>query len=186
MQDMQDAIDRIPPEAWPFIDLLFRITIALVVVWLVLAIFAWWRRRAYNLTIAATARKTRKGQPDFLKVDRKAREAAIARGAAHEDVLEAREREEALAALRAAKDPIGWTQRIVGIGAFIMSIITLGSTILGAFINVSKMGEGLQQMPSGERIVTILTRHWFISLVMLVVVAWHIYQYFIQHKWKEA
>lgn len=186
MQDVQDAIDRIPPEAWPFIDLLFRITIALVAVWFVLVIFAWWRRRAYNLTIAATARKNRKGQPDFLKVDRKAREAAIARGEAHESILDEREREERLAALQAAGDPIGWTERIVGAGAFIMSLITLGSTVLGAFLNVTKMGDTLREMPAGERIVAVLTKHWFVSLVMLVVIAWHIYQYFIQHKWKEA
>jgi len=186
MQDVQDAIGKLPPEAWPFIDLLFKITVALIAIWLVLAIVAWWRRRAYNLTIASTAKRNRKGQPDFLKVDRKAREAAIERGEAHEEFLDERDRQDAAAALLAAGDPISWAQRILGIGAFVMSLVTLGSTILGAFMNVSKMGETLQKMPSGERLVTIISKHWLVSLVMLVVIAWHIYHYFTHRKWKEA
>jgi len=186
MQDVQDAIARIPPEAWPFIDLLFRITIALVAIWLVLGIVAYWRRKAYNLTIASTARKNRKGQPDFLKVDRKARAAAIDRGEAHEAFLDEREREEALAALTAARDPIGWSQRIAGLAAFVMSLFTLASVLLGAFANVSKMGETLQAVSSIERITTIISRHWIASLVMLFVIVWHVYKYFSDRKWQEA
>ena len=96
--NVQDAIDRIPPEAWPLIDIACKVTVAIALVWIFLALVAWWRRRAYNLTIASTAKRNKDAQPDFLTVDKKAREAAIERGAAHEADLTERERQEAIAA----------------------------------------------------------------------------------------
>ena len=49
--------------------------------WLLLSLVAWWRRRAYNLTVASTARRSKKAQPDFLNVDKKARAKAKAEAA---------------------------------------------------------------------------------------------------------
>ena len=37
MQNVQDVIDRIPPDAWPLIDTLFRITMVVTAVWLAFA-----------------------------------------------------------------------------------------------------------------------------------------------------
>ena len=185
MQNVQDAIDRIPPEAWPLIDTLFRITTVVALVWLLLALVAWWRRRAYNLTVASTASRSKEAQPDFLNVDAKAREAAIARGEAHEDFLEERERAEALAALEAAKHPLGVSQRLAGFAAFLMSLFTLATMIFGAITNVSRMGEALQSVSSVEKIQKVVTDHWFGTLVALFVIAWHVYKYFGDRKWKE-
>lgn len=186
MQNVQDAIDRIPPDAWPLIDTLFRITVGLAAVWLLLVLVAWWRRRAYNLTVASTARKSRDAQPDFLRVDQKARKAAIARGEAHEEMLDAREREEALAAMRAGKDPLTTGSRLAGLATFAMSLFTLASVIFGAVGNVSKMGEALQSLSSFEKIEKVIADHWFAALVSALVIAWHIYKYVSGRKWKEG
>lgn len=185
MRNMQDVIDRIPPDAWPLIDTLFRITIVVALVWLLLALVAWWRRRAYNLTVASTASRSEKAQPDFLKVDHKAREAAIERGAAHEDFLEEREREEALAALKAAKDPLSLTERLAGLAAFLMSLFTLATMVFGAVTNVSKMGEALESVGSVEKIQKVVADHWLGTLVAVFVIVWHVYKYFGDRKWKE-
>lgn len=185
MQDLQDVVDKIPPEAWPLIDSLFRWTLIVVAIWLVISILAWWRRRAYNLTVAATARRSRKAQPDFLKVDEKARDAAIRRGEAHEAVLEDRERDEALAALKASKDPLSFGQRIAGIAAAGMSVFTLLTIILGAVTNVSKMGEALQTLSSVEKVKAIVSQHLAGTIIVLLVIAWHIYKYVADRQWKE-
>lgn len=184
MQNVQDAIDRIPPEAWPLIDTLFRVTIVLALIWLALSLVAWWRRRAYNLTVTSTARRSRKAQPDFLKVDEAARSAAIARGAAHEAFLEEREREEALAALKAAKDPMSLGRRIAGIAAFGMSLFTLATVILGSVSNVSKMGEALEAVSSMEKVRMVVEDHLLGTIVALLVITWHLFRYFSDRKWK--
>ena len=76
---MQETLDQIPPEAWPLITLLLNVTMAVAAVWLALTVFVWWRRSASNLTPVQSAGKNKAAQPDFLKVDHAAREAAIAR-----------------------------------------------------------------------------------------------------------
>lgn len=179
-QTVQNAIDRIPPDAWPMIDMCFRITTAVALVWLALSLIAWWRRRAYNLTVASTARRSKKAQPDFLNVDRKARAAAINRGATHEAGLDLRD-----AAMGGGTDPVTWGSRIVGLGAFLMSLFTLGAVIVGSIGNVAKMGETLQKASSSEKLLRIVDDHLFGTIVATLVVAWHIYKYFADRKWKE-
>jgi hypothetical protein len=185
MPDVQDAIDRIPPEAWPFIDILFRITIALVAVWLVLALVALWRRRAYNLTVASTAGKSRKAQPDFLKVDDDARDDAIRRGERHEKLLDDRDKEEALAALRAAKDPLTLGARLAGWAAAAMSVFTLLTAVVGVVGNVGRMGDMVSQMSSAERLEYLVTTYPISSLVVVLVVIYSVYRYFADRQWKE-
>lgn len=184
MQNVQQVIDRIPPEAWPLIDTLFRITVVVALVWLLLALVAWWRRRAYNLTVASTARRSEKAQPDFLRVDDKARKAAIERGEAHEELLDKRERDEALAALKAAKDPLNFGQRLAGFAAAAMSVFTLATVIIGAVTNVPRMGQALQSVSSFEKIRIIVSNHWLGTLIALFVIGWHLYKYFSDRKWK--
>ena len=186
MQNVQDVIDRIPPDAWPLIDTLFRITMVVTAVWLAFALVAWWRRRAYNLTIASTAGRSEKAQPDFLRVDQKARDAAIARGEAHEDYLEDREREEAAAALKAAKGPLNLSQRLAGLAAFLMSLFTLSTMVFGTVTNVSKMGDALESVGSVEKIRMVVAEHWLATIIAALVIAWHIYKYFADRRWKEA
>ncbi|MEL7190173.1 MAG: hypothetical protein AAGK17_11520, partial [Pseudomonadota bacterium] len=143
-EGVNQAIDRIPPDAWPFIDILFRITIALAVLWVVLSLIGWWRRRAYNLTVASTAGRNKKAQPDFLNIDEKARKEQIKAGERHEDVLEEREKEEALAVLKAAKEPVTLASRLASMATFLMSIITLITGFSGAILGVGRIGDQLK------------------------------------------
>ncbi|HEX8442646.1 MAG TPA: hypothetical protein VF631_03250 [Allosphingosinicella sp.] len=180
MQNVQDLVDRIPPEAWPLIDVLFRITVALTLLWLFLALVAWWRRRAYNLTIASTAGRSKKAQPDFLRVDEKARKAAIARGEAHEEFLEDREQEEL------AKDPLSFGQRMAGLASLVMSLFTLSTVVFGAVSNIQNMGKAFKSMGTWEKMQKVLADHWFGTSLAVFVIGWYLYKYFADRKWKES
>ena len=183
---LQQAIDQIPPDAWPFIDLMFRITIALAIIWIVLVLIAWWRRRAYNLTVASTARKSKKAQPDFLSVDKKAREEAIERGERHEKHLEEREREEALAALKAAKEPVTWASRIASAATFLMSLFTLLTGFAGTVLGVGRMEGYLVEAGTDGKIEYLLREHTIGCIVVVLVIAYHIWRYVAEKKWKKA
>lgn len=185
MRNLQDVVDRIPPEAWPLIDTLFKITIVVSIIWLFLAVIAWWRRHAYNLTVASTARRSRKAQPDFLHVDKQARQAAIERGEAHEDDLDARERAEA-ATLEAARHPVTIGERIASAAAFLMSIFTLLSVLIGAVGQVGSMSATFKQLSSVEKMQKVIADHWLGTLIAVFVIGWHVYRYHHDRKWKGA
>jgi hypothetical protein len=149
---------------------------------------AWWRRRAYNLTIASTASRSESAQPDFLKVDEKARAAAVGRGEDHEEFLDAREKAEAeaaaaAAALAASKGPLTLAQRLAKISAFLMSLFTLVTVIFGAVGNVGRMGASLESVGSVEKMKMILADNWFGGLVAIFVIGWHVYKYFTDKGW---
>jgi hypothetical protein len=182
----QDAIDRIPPDAWPMIDIMFKITIGLLIVWIFLALVAWWRRRAYNLTVASTHKRSKKAQPDFLSVDKKAREAAIERGEAHEEELDERDEAEAEAMLEAAGKPIGLAKRLASIATTAMSLFTLLTAISGAALNVGKMDEQVKELTAGGKIEYLLKEHTFGVIVVLLIIAFQIWKFFNEKKWKEA
>ena len=111
---------------------------------------------------------------------------AIARGEAHENLLDERERAEALAALQAAKHPLSLSQRLAGFAAFLMSLFTLATMAFGAVTNVSRMGETLQSVGSFEKIRMVVADHWFGTAVAVFVIGWHVYKYFGDRKWKES
>ncbi|MEP3050449.1 MAG: hypothetical protein ABJP48_03460 [Erythrobacter sp.] len=182
----QRVIDQIPPDAWPFIDLMFQITISLTLIWLVLELIGWWRRRAYNLTVAGTASQNKKAQPDFLKVDEKARKEQIARGERHEEMLDAREREEALAALKAAKGPVSIASRIASMATLLMSLFTLLSGLSGAVFSVGRMSSYLEEAGTTGRLEYVLTEHTFGCVVAVFVIGYNIWRYFSEKKWKKA
>ena len=80
--------------------------VAFALVWVVSVIFIQMRRRATNLTSAHQAGVKKDATPDFMKVDQKARDAAMQRGQAYEKELETREAAEAAAAAaKGAKKP---------------------------------------------------------------------------------
>lgn len=185
-QGAQQVIDQIPPDAWPMIDIMFRITIGLTIVWLVLALVAWWRRRAYNLTVASTAKKDRNAQPDFLSVDEKARKEAIKAGERHEDTLDNREKEEALAALKAAKGPVAWSERIASAATFLMSIFTLLTGFSGAIFGVKRLDGYLDQAGTAGTFEYLLREHTIGCIVVVFVIGYHIWRYVAEKKWKKA
>jgi uncharacterized membrane protein YdbT with pleckstrin-like domain len=182
------AIERIPPDAWPMIDLMFKITIGLLLVWIFLALVAWWRRRAYNLTVASTHGRSKQAQPDFLSVDKKAREKAIDRGEAHEEALDARDEAEAEAAeaLAAAGKPIGFAKRLAGFATTAMSIFTLLTAISGTVLNIGKMNDQVAELTASGKLEYLIKEHTFGVIVVLLIIAFQVWKFFNKKKWKEA
>jgi hypothetical protein len=181
----ESAIERIPPDAWPMIDIMFKITIGLFAVWIFLALVAWWRRRAYNLTVASTHKRSKKAQPDFLSVDQKAREKAIDRGEEHEEELDERDEAEAEAADAAVGKPVGLAKRLASIATTAMSIFTLLTAISGAVLNVGKMDDQVAELTSAGKIEYLLKEHTFGVIVVLLIVAFQVWKFFNKEKWKE-
>ena len=182
--NVQDAIDRIPPEAWPLIDIVAKVTVVVALVWIFLALVAWWRRRAYNLTIASTAKRNKDAEPDFLHVDKEAREAAIARGAAHEAELTERERLEALAA--AERNGLKKTTNLARLAALFMSLFTLACSIMGVVGNVGAMEKSVQNLTAGGKIQYIITAHPIATIIVVLVIGYNVWHYFQHRKWEEA
>lgn len=185
---IQNAIEQIPPEAWPIIDLMMQILVGLFIVWLALALIAWWRRRAYNLTIASTARRNRKAQPDFLSVDQKARRKAMERGEAHAKALDDREAaaDDALAALKAAKEPVTIASRVASAATLVMSIFTLLTGITGAVFNVTRMGDYVEQASAADRLLYLVQEHPIGTAVAVFVIGFNAWRYFADEKWKKV
>ena len=185
-QGAQQVIEQIPPDAWPLIDLMFRITMGLALVWLLLSLIGWWRRRAYNLTVASTAKRNKKAQPEFLSVDEKARKEAIDRGRGHEEALAKREADEALATLKAAKEPITWASRMASAATFLMSLFTLLTGFSGAIFGVGRLGGYLEEATTSGRLEYVLREHTIGCAIVAFVIGYHIWRFIAEEKWKKA
>lgn len=192
---MNDTLDRIPPEAWPIIDILFNVTMAAAGIWLAITVFVVWRRHASNLTPVHVASRSRKAQPDFLKVDKKAREAAIKRGQVHEAELDARDAGEAKAAEAAAaaaaasaraNEPATFAQRIAGIVTLLMSLFTLISIIVSSVFTITRMGDYVGEYTAWERISAIIMQHPIAFTVCLLIILARIYTQFFPSAKKEG
>jgi hypothetical protein len=147
-------------------------------------LFVYWRRRAANLTPVTAPRRNKDAQPEFLNVDHKARKAAIERGEAFERQLDIREAEEARMAERVALGAATSGRRLAKLAALLMSIFTLGTMIVGSIGNIGRMGEYMQQLSAPDRIVEVVRNHPIGSLVLALVIAATVYQYFHERKWR--
>lgn len=180
---MQDALDRIPPDAWPLIDRMFEITVIAAAIWLALSLFVWWRRKAANLTVVSSADKSKSAQPDFLNVDHKARREAIERGEAFERQLDAREAEEARTAALASLKPATTGRRIAQLVTLLMSLFTMATAVIGSIMDVSRMSEYMQRLSAPERIMAVIEANPIGTIVVVLVVAATIFKYFYERKW---
>ncbi len=68
------------PENWQTTDWVLAITLLVLVVWMLQMLFVYWRRRQTNLTPVDVPSKNNDAQPDFLHIDKKARNEALKRG----------------------------------------------------------------------------------------------------------
>ncbi|MFN3313820.1 MAG: hypothetical protein ACK46Q_10165 [Hyphomonas sp.] len=192
---MNETLDRIPPEAWPIIDILFNVTMAAAGIWLAITVFVVWRRHSSNLTPVHAASRSRKAQPDFLKVDHKARAAAIKRGEAHEAGLDMRDAEEAKAEAAAAaaaaaaakvKEPATFAQRIAGLVTFLMSLFTLISIIVSSVFTITRMGDYVGEYTAWERFTAIILQHPIAFTICLLIILARIYTQFFPSAKKEG
>lgn len=178
---MPDIAESIPPEAWPLIDQLFRATLIAAIIWILLTGFVMWRRSASNLTPVQAAKTNKKSQPDFLKVDQSAREAAIKRGERFDEELE---RQEQLAARGGAPSISSIGQRAAGIVTFLMSLFSLAAMIYGSIIQVSRMGKMISDYSTLDKILTVIKTHPIAFSVAVFVIIYQTHRFISQRKWQ--
>lgn len=179
---MQDVISTIPSEAWPLIETLFNIVMAVTGVWLAWTAFIWWRRSASNLTTASGAIPNKKASPDFLSVDEKARKEAIKRGESFDKELSRREREDEKAQKKAAlknETPIGRIGRLISFGMAMFSIATM---ISGTVFQVSIMGRYWEQYSASERLLAVIQNHPIGVTVTVLVIVYNIFNFITNYK----
>ena len=163
---------------------LFQITVAVAALWLALSLFVYWRRRAANLTPVTAPRMSKDAQPEFLKVDHKAREAAIERGEAFENQLEIREAEERRAAEAAVLGPATTGRRLAKFASVLMSLFTLATLIAVIGRQCRPDGRIYADAVHSGRLMAVITIIRFGTAVLAVVLVIAIYQYFDQRKWR--
>ena len=189
-QTIQETLQQIPPEAWPIIEILFNVTMACAGVWLALTVFVLWRRHASNLTPVNATSKNHKAQPDFLKVDQKARAEAIKRGDTHEKALDRRDVEEAKAEVKAntrsRREPLTFAQRLAGLVTFVMSMFTLLSIVTSSVFTVSNMGNMVGEYSAIDRMIAIVTAHPIPVAVCVLIIFARVYTQFFMTPKKEG
>lgn len=159
--------------------------VAFAALWLVSTIFIQMRRRATNLTSAQQAGVKRDATPDFMKVDHKARDAAMQRGEAYDQELIEREKAEAAAAAGKAvkKEPVGILKRISGIAAFAFSLFTLLGTVLGTFRTLDQAGVQLSKM---DQVGAVVMQYPIPTIICVFVIGYTLFIWITQKKWTEA
>lgn len=134
--------------------------------WFATGIIGYMHRRAYNLTSAESGGS--KVTPDFLKVDRKKREAAIERGAAYDQVLDRREAAAAAAALAPGTvDKVGTLSRA---GATITATFTLVAAVVGTLTRVESLQQGVDQLSSWDSLTAIVKQYPAGTIVAILVI----------------
>lgn len=156
--------------------------VAFAALWMISTIFIHLRRRATNLTSAQQASVKQDATPDFLKVDQKAREAAMQRGAAYEAELTAREKAEAEARKPTKKEPVGLLKTISGVAAFLFSLFTLLGSVLGTFRTLDQAGVQLSKF---DQVGAIITQHPIPTVICIFVIGYTLFIWVSQKKWTE-
>jgi len=157
--------------------------VAFAALWLISTVFIYMRRRATNLTSAQQAGVKKDATPDFMKVDQKAREAALQRGEAFEKELAAREAAEAAArAGKAKKEPIGMLKMLSGIAAFLFSLFTLLGSVLGTFRTLDQAGVQLSKF---DQVGAIVSQHPIPTAICIFVIGYTLFIWISQRKWAE-
>ncbi len=148
------------------IDTVLRILTWLVIgftgLWLVTGVVGYLHRRAYNLTRAESG-GSKPITPDFLKVDKKKRQAAIDRGESYDEVLEKRQ---ALAA-RSPAEKIGVWSRA---GATISASFTLVAAVVGTLTKVDALQKGAGDLSSWDRLSNIVQQHKVGTVIAVIVI----------------
>jgi len=141
------------------------------------------RRRATNLTSAHQAGVKKEATPDFMKVDQKARDAAMQRGATYEKELDKREAAAAAATGKPAKkEPINMLKTISGIASFAFSLFTLLGAVLGTFRTMDAAGAQLSKF---DQVGAMAMKNPIPFLICLFVIGYTIFIWVSQRKWAD-
>lgn len=166
------ATDVVQPDTMETVlTILSYATIAFAGLWLVTSILGYMHRKSYNLTRAESG-GGKPITPDFLKVDEKKRKAAIERGAAYDEVLDAR-------AAAAGQSPAVakadfWSRA----AALVTAFFTLAGAVIGTITKVGTMEEGAAQLSNWETFVDIVTQHPVGTTIAIIVIGANIIIFF--------
>ena len=133
--------------------------------WFVTGFLGWMHRRAYNLTRAESDGSSAV-TPDFLKVDKKKRQAAIERGEAYDEVLEKR----AAAAAAAANPTVEQVNKVSRAVALITASFTLVGAVISTLTRVDTMQEGVEQLSSWDSFVATIQKYPAGAVVAALVI----------------
>jgi uncharacterized membrane protein len=136
--------------------------ITFAALWLVTAVIGYFHRRAYNLTRAESGR-SRNIKPDFLKVDKGKRQAAIERGTAYDAVLEAREP----AGAATTVDTVRFWSRLAAMSTASLAAV---ATLVGTLMKVESIQAGITQLSSWEKFSRLVSENKAGAVVALVVI----------------
>jgi hypothetical protein len=128
-------------------------------VWFATGIIGYFHRKSYNLTRAESG-GSKPITPDFLKVDQKKRQAAIDRGAAYSEVLDAR---------AAPSSPVAKASNWARAGATATASATLLAAIVGTITRVRVLQEGVEQLSSWDAI-TALVKEYPAGVIVAVLI----------------
>ena len=167
------AATAIPAAVTAWLNPLLIGLLVLVAIWALLALFGWFQRRAYNLTVMERARS---GQhtPDFLKVNHATRKAALERGDAYADDR-ARGGEPAPAEQPLPPPPpvlrqVGKFSRLARIGAVVFALANLIVVGAGALLKAEKTHEFFYSLSNWERWEALLENYWIgVAIAVLVI-----------------
>lgn len=136
--------------------------IGFAALWLVATVVGFQQRRAYNLTRAESGRSKRI-TPDFLKVDRARRQAAIDKGKAYDAVLDAREAPAAVT----ATEGVGLWSRLAAMTTATLAVV---AAIVGTLTKIGSIQEGIDTMGSWDRFSALVAQHKVGAVVAVAVI----------------
>lgn len=140
--------------------------------WAVTATITYFHRRAYNLTHAESG-GSKNITPDFLKVDKAKRDAAIKRGEAYETTLTTRE----------APTPVEqisqWSRSLANLTLLLGLVTTAFTTVT----RIRSFQAGAEEIGSFERLSQIVSENKFGTIVAVVLIGIAVYEF--SKKWKQ-
>jgi hypothetical protein len=174
---VQNAVADIDVPQW--LNWLLWGTVILAAVWLLAQIFIAMRRSATNLTPVNAPDAKKSAQPDFLKVDHKAREEAIKRGEAYDKELTAREAAEAAAA--GTTKQVKTVSRLASLATLLFSVFSLVGTGVSVIWQVDRMGQTLTQ---ADKLGMMIQKYPIPFAVCLFVIGYYVVIFFVKKQWK--
>jgi hypothetical protein len=155
-----------PPESISqILDVLTWALLASGLIWLITSLVGGAHRRAYNLTHAESG-SSKKIQPDFLKVDKVKREAAIERGQRYEAQLTKRED---------VGGPVVVASRWSRVAAAFSAVAGLAFTAVGTMQRVPDTDRAVRDLGNWDKFRALVSEHQLGAILCVAVIASNAY-----------
>ncbi len=148
------------------LEILTWALLAFGALWLVTGIIGVMHRRAYNLTHAESG-SSKNIQPDFLRVDKAKREAAIARGERYDAKLAERE--------EAPKSPIATVCTWSRVAATAAALLGLFVTIITSLQRINSLQAGVEDLSNWDKLSTIASQNQIGTVLAIAIIGSNAY-----------